>query len=144
MTPDKHSATPRSETLEAPELVAVTTPELTPGLHEDEAVHTDPRAHGDSSQSEIPGPPDLVAATTPTMTPGLTDERDDLHTDREITASRVTELPGTAATPSLSEPVEDTGKHLAEWTRRNLAPVAAVGAASTALLTWAALRGRRS
>ncbi|WP_405182531.1 hypothetical protein OG225_16685 [Nocardia sp. NBC_01377] len=143
MTPDKHTDSPESETLEAPELAAATTPEMTPGLHEDlDSVHPGPRVDGDSSQSEIPGPPDLVAATTPTMTPGLTDDLEGLHTDREVTPATATEPPGTAAEPSFSERVEDAGKQLAEWTRRNRAAVIAVGAVSAAVLAWVVARRR--
>lgn len=143
MTPDKHNNTTQSDPLDAPELVAATNPELTPGLHEDlDSVHTEPSAHGDRPQSEIPGPPDLVAATNPKMTPGLTDDVAELHADREVTPATSTEPPGTAAAPSFSEPVEDAGKQLAEWTRRNRTPVIAVGAASAAVLAWVVARRR--
>ncbi|HLS76156.1 MAG TPA: DUF3618 domain-containing protein [Nocardia sp.] len=50
----------------------------------------------------------------------------------------------TNPTPSIAEPLDDVGKHAGESLRRRRVPIAIVGAASAAVITWAILRRRRA
>ncbi|WP_433685405.1 hypothetical protein [Nocardia sp. CA-119907] len=46
--------------------------------------------------------------------------------------------------PSVSDPLEDVGKQVADSTRRNRVPIATITGVSAAVLTWIILRRRRS
>ncbi|WP_040794927.1 DUF3618 domain-containing protein [Nocardia higoensis] len=49
----------------------------------------------------------------------------------------------TNAEPSISEPLDDIGKQAGESIRRRRVPIAVLGAASAAVISWAILRRRR-
>ncbi|MGW4364392.1 DUF3618 domain-containing protein [Nocardia takedensis] len=68
------------------------------------------------------------------------------HQTAEAAKHRATQAKTTVtnAAPSLSEPLDDVRKQVAESTRRNRVPVIAATAGSAALITWIVLRRRRS
>ncbi|WP_433634641.1 hypothetical protein [Nocardia sp. CA-120079] len=64
----------------------------------------------------------------------------DVAHDDSTRAGRPVENP----TPSVSEPLQDLGKQVADSARRNRVPVAAIAAGSAAVFTWTILRRRRT
>ncbi|MFI6368021.1 hypothetical protein ACIBG0_35380 [Nocardia sp. NPDC050630] len=65
---------------------------------------------------------------------------DDVAHDDSTRAGQLVENP----TPSVSEPLQDVGKQVADSARGNRVPVAAIAAGSAAVLTWIILRRRRT